>query len=644
MKIFWLILLSITPIFAQTNLHKKALLIGIGQYETNSGWKKLVGDSDVELIQQTLINQGFTKENIITLTNQNAKKVAIETAFNNLINTFAKSNDKIVLFFSGHGTQVDDKNGDEKDDNRDEAIVPFDCKMKGNEKNLIIDDQIGDWIKKLREKVGKDGHIILFLNACHSGKASKGDDFSNNFEKSELNFIDNTPKLQKQAKFIAFEATTSLLNTDIINTPDNKNFGALSYSLAVAFENITKEETYQSLFKKVALKMAQKPIQQTPFLEGDNDDLNTKVFDGDIQEQSTVYKIKQYLGDKVKIAGGYLGNINLGSKFTFLLNNTKGDRNDTPVAQGTVIESNAFESIIEITNGTKLHENANLVGIQIEQTFANFKVAVAFKNFKDKTIQKSLEENLSKKNILTITNESPDLELIDGIDSIAIKTLPTGFLYAKFKKSGQFQQEIINKIIDFGRAKIITELQIDSPNYKAEISLKHSNNKEVIRNGVKKWECAFYEDAVHKNELVFDTTQESCFVIKNIGKETFYFTLIDIQPDGVMNVILPNETKKWDGEDLKIKSGEEKKFAFGTPTPPYGTEMYKIILSPNYEDFYFLSTQDRSSISTDKKGNENPVVALFKDLTEGSLQRTKGVLPFVGGTTELIFKIVPAPQ
>lgn len=71
--------------------------------------------------------------------------------------TQAKAGDQVVVTYSGHGTQVPDRNGDEPD-HMDEAIVPIDL-------STIIDDVVLSILLKLDP--GAQG--FLFSDSCFSG-------------------------------------------------------------------------------------------------------------------------------------------------------------------------------------------------------------------------------------------------------------------------------------------------------------------------------------------------------------------------------------------------------------------------------------------------------------------------------------------
>ena len=83
--------------------------------------------------------------------------------------------DQVVIYMSGHGTQIPDDNGDE-DDGLDEAFLPVDAvpPQPGADRfdmtNVIRDDRIGELIEALRHK---GAHVWLVVDSCHSGTISR---------------------------------------------------------------------------------------------------------------------------------------------------------------------------------------------------------------------------------------------------------------------------------------------------------------------------------------------------------------------------------------------------------------------------------------------------------------------------------------
>lgn len=161
----------------------RALVIGIGQYE-DSGWAKINGDNDVRYVVSMLEQLGYT--DIRTLKNKGATKAGIVGELKDLA---MRSNpgDRIYIHYSGHGQLMTDLNGDEATrwngwhSQYDEAIVPYDAYMTYCEKDKgekhISDDELSELLTSIREAVGKKGEIIVVLDSCYSGDATRGESY-----------------------------------------------------------------------------------------------------------------------------------------------------------------------------------------------------------------------------------------------------------------------------------------------------------------------------------------------------------------------------------------------------------------------------------------------------------------------------------
>lgn len=181
MKKFICIILLIAASYNLSHATKRALVIGIGNYPEASGWAKINGDKDIPMVKEMLTINGFAASNIVVLKNEQATCRAIKTELENLI-THASFGDFIYIHFSGHGQQITDLNGDEVDDQKDEAWIPYDAQFAFIEdvyegENHLVDDQINAFLHRLRSSVGENGKIIVVADACHSGDGTRsGDD------------------------------------------------------------------------------------------------------------------------------------------------------------------------------------------------------------------------------------------------------------------------------------------------------------------------------------------------------------------------------------------------------------------------------------------------------------------------------------
>jgi secreted trypsin-like serine protease len=154
----------------------RALLIGIDEYMLPK--LRLRGSTtDVANMKRVLIERmGFSPGTIMTLTNDEASRAAILAAIDKWLIGGSKPGARVILYYSGHGYYQRDTNGDEAD-GFDEAIVPYDAEPIDTAqdpvlmKNLIIDDEINERLKKLRDR-----KVEVIFDSCFSGTATRDPD------------------------------------------------------------------------------------------------------------------------------------------------------------------------------------------------------------------------------------------------------------------------------------------------------------------------------------------------------------------------------------------------------------------------------------------------------------------------------------
>lgn len=148
---------------------KKAVVIGINYLDKPKGDGGLDGCvNDAHRFKALLENSfGFEDKNIrLLFDDENPNKGTWPTKKNILdaihwLTKGARPGDSLVFNYSGHGTQVKDKKGDEKD-GKDEAICPCDQEKAG----VIIDDEFK---KLLCDNIPEGVRVTCVLDCCHSG-------------------------------------------------------------------------------------------------------------------------------------------------------------------------------------------------------------------------------------------------------------------------------------------------------------------------------------------------------------------------------------------------------------------------------------------------------------------------------------------
>lgn len=175
--------LLVNPSFAETTY---AIVIGIDKYTHKPSLRGAVNDAND--ITASLRRSGVS--NITTLLNEQASREAIEKVWTDTV-TVAKPNDRIIFTYAGHGSQVRDKNGDEKlreqTDTLDERFLlgDFDEKTAVGQRQQILDDEFYLW---LSQATSKDINVLVVADSCNSGDGYRQLSFSGSSRTAPVNW------------------------------------------------------------------------------------------------------------------------------------------------------------------------------------------------------------------------------------------------------------------------------------------------------------------------------------------------------------------------------------------------------------------------------------------------------------------------
>ncbi|MEW6665630.1 MAG: caspase family protein [Thermodesulfobacteriota bacterium] len=138
---------------------KRALCIGINDYPgTDSDLEGCVNDANDWAA--VLKKRGFTVQ---TMFNKQATGKAMRKAIKSLVGS-AKARDSIIIQYSGHGSFVPDRDGDEPD-GTDECLCPYDIASNGP----ITDDEMFDLLRPPVATV----KVVMISDSCHSGTVAR---------------------------------------------------------------------------------------------------------------------------------------------------------------------------------------------------------------------------------------------------------------------------------------------------------------------------------------------------------------------------------------------------------------------------------------------------------------------------------------
>ncbi len=143
---------------------KRALLVGVNDYRGISDLRGCVNDvTNVRNVLKTYY--GYTNADIRVLVDDRANKANILQRLEGMV-AVSEAGDTLTFHFSGHGSQIRDRNGDELEDGMDELICPWDMNW---DNGFITDDTLNDVFTPLKDGV----HLEVILDCCHSGTAMR---------------------------------------------------------------------------------------------------------------------------------------------------------------------------------------------------------------------------------------------------------------------------------------------------------------------------------------------------------------------------------------------------------------------------------------------------------------------------------------
>jgi len=557
---------------------KHALLIGIGEYPSDSGWQQLSSINDLNHLSAALKIRGFKSDYVLRLENEAATKKGIYTAFTTLQQRLSKE-DIVFIHFSGHGQQVMDDNGDEVD-LLDEAIVPFDSKkdfIKGENEgeNLIRDDELKELTDLIRKKIGQNGQVIFTIDACHSGTGARGRKDNLRGTKAIMAPSNFNPELQKKSVEPSMQINSDWTPKDMApmacyfasganemnsETRDEQfqSIGSLSYAIATLLSNTEKEQTFFDFFERIKLSMKTLAPKQHPQWEGPK---MTLLFGGQsIENISTLYEVSKIVNDQqLHVNLGTLSGVNAGSYLeVFSLDKQE------------VISSGFVEKAELTTASLKLEKplsvaHDELLKVRIvskTQPLLNVTVDIELSG-------NELKNSLSKYQFINLTDINPELLISQNLaGNLVLKTqFGTKLFEEKNKNNSAF--DLLKSIKKYIQGKYLRSLENELSDYQFDLKILESS-------------CANPQKNINRLKTITDAEISigTCIqlAIENTGTQAGYFSVIDIQPNNELNMLIPLEG--WQSADFILQPGQSYITDYALKIgDPIGEETLKLIVT-----------------------------------------------------------------
>jgi hypothetical protein len=598
---------------------KHALIIAIGEYKSPD-WSDLSSVNDVPLIQNALKDQGFTEFTIIK--DEDAVKERIAAEFAALAER-VKPGDIVMVHFSSHGQQIMDNNRDELD-GLDEAIVSYSAPAEyeagyfGEEH--IRDEELGEYLNLVRAQLKSKGEVLVLLDACHSGTGTRGDGKAKarggkkafvppGFkapvvkENTDVSIFESKPMTNDgNVKGLAPMVVISAARAHQLNW-EYKGNGSLSLAFARSFKDLNGKMSYRSLFSKILKEMSIIAPSQDPAIEGDVDRI---VLDGRVVVQELYYEIDNIDLDAISVKAGTLAGLEEGATVKVYPSGTISTKDKEPIANGVVTFGEMLHSNIILEK--ELKGDAKDYWVFIDQkSFPSVAMEVEIGNIPNKALRTKVEEFCADYALLNISEE-PDFILKEYRGRLALERIQDSSIYAKYIPSEDNFRAFKKVIAAYAQGKFIKRVEFQNPDYAIDMKLV-----PVKMEGTKVVDTLWGQEYKDAGGIPsFSTTDKALILLTNNSSFSVYFNIVDIQPDGKINPVVPNPRKHENPKDFQLAPGQskfiDKKYiSFG---PPYGLETFKVFAS--YEPINF-GPIFLTGIATARGNFENEMEKLFAD-------------------------------
>lgn len=638
---------------------KRALVVAVSNYLPSTKYKTLHSTNDIPFILKGLQYQGFEAQNIHIMKDSMVTRNAVVSAWEDLEKK-CRPGDVVYIFFSCHGQLIQDFSKDETD-GYDESLAMYDAPsfyVQGYraEKHLL-DDDFANYMPRIGNKLGSQGELAIFIDACHSGSLSRGindvrgvleplqaPDFkgNENEEKVQIDervgfYGDALPSSASSAPYVMFSACQSKeVCTETVDKASNKKVGPLSLAVSRAMVNMRPGMTYRQLFGKIYSEMNISSPNQTPVAEGPA--LDKQVMGGKSIPFVPYLKIVSLLSkDTVLVDAGTFAGLFSGAEISFY----RSDDLDRKIAYriGRVVSEDAFNSKVLLASGANKIDSTNrrvMQGVISKRTFGNQVVRIANEKigYETENILKSLANDINVQ--VVKLNDNPDLILKQENAKCSLLYAYNGEVFKDIDCSSPdgIVASLDAALKNFQTSKMIKSIRLDNPLLMADAKII---SVPVDLKDARAIDSLFDRQGGEEEPLFARAGRDKVIIrIKNFGSKIFYVNILDVQPIGVVTPVFPQS--EMDPSEYKIMPNKTLQREFEI-NPPFGNESLKLILSESDVNLGVVASYQGSRGSA--RGSDNPLEKLFMDSYKGARGNAEGYEKLDSGSTlDVQFKIV----
>ena len=557
---------------------KWALLVGVGDYVHGTGMDLLGPPNDVKLMEELLLGKfAYPPDHIRKLVDGQATKAGIVEGLGGWLAQKARPGDTALFYYSGHGSQIRDRNGDEED-HRDEVLCPADVRpgVPGKE---ISDDELAVLLERVQAT-----DITVIIDACHAGTGVRDIEFDGDTAPLEIRHVDLAyPDDDINAGERAFDfavpdgmdlavgagtrslagdrAITMIASCAPAETSASSVFyegltrfwsGILTYKLIQALKKADGQTTYQELMAEVIRDVKRHNRRQTPQLEGAGD---RAIF----SNSSALLSPRNYVRvTRVQDGVVHMRSASFGGEQPGSIFNVFNPDTGQPQGRVKIIRSMGRSVDAQVVEGSV---SAPAVAVEEYHVISDEKLHVQLADLGDKRANRALRQRLERLDFVHLAADTAffDVVLKGRLDG-SFASLLTGYeITAWLEEAGGRSRSVTSTNID----EIMVVLRPLLENAYALKKLSRLDNRSPPFR-VSVW-VTQEPDPGHKRDKYVEMKVGDPVYFHFRSEKDAYLTLFNVGADGSITILFPNEYVSFN----RVVAGK----TYTIPTPEMGFQM-----------------------------------------------------------------------
>lgn len=582
---------------------KLALLIGINRYkysDPKKGFYNLEGCiNDIHRMKNLLIGKfGFKAGDIKMLADEEATHQNILDAIRSFLTNQARSDDVVVIHFSGHGSQASDP---AKINQLAETIVPYDSRDPEGKVSDITGDELAKYVSELSAKTK---FVTIILDSCHSGDLiGRGlrMGLARSIPPDVRKLPRNTDALGQRSiesfrspnATFAFIAAARSDETAKEYTIHGSSYGALTYFFTQEVSPAGSQQTYRDVIGPIATDVNSVYPDQHVTLAGINKD--AAVFsDTSILSQPFIETLAGHNG-KVILQAGAIQGVSAGSVYKVYPPQTKSFFSVSPVTSVTIDSVNSFDSTATITKDVPIASSSRAV--ETLHMYADQKVNIFFQAPEKSDILQSVQRKLATESNLTVSTDPLGcrFRVVDEQSKIVLYAADAKTILSSLAKSPSIQEDVLNDIGLWVKWYNLMAINNEQPGIQLKVSILQDHPTDNSESG---------GVIVHPND-------KFRLKFENPSGQGLYLAVLNLSDNGKVATIYQSINS------ALPPAGTFTTYEFQASTLPSGRtstkDVLKIFATDQPVDFSFLN--QNATVGTQKglrpRGAESPLGQLM---------------------------------